>query len=54
MSQSESSVTANEDILKVTIHYCENLKPSILLLQPVLCMHVIDAKSGTYFKKSDR
>lgn len=44
----------NRDIIQVTIHYSDNLKTKILLLQPVICMHVIDAKTGTYLKKSDR
>lgn len=52
---SESFCESNgNNIIQVTIHYCDNLKSKILLLQPVLCMHVIDANTGTYAKKSDR
>lgn len=50
-----SSNSSNcKNIIEVKIHYCDDLKSDILLLQPVLCMHVIDERTGTYLKKSDR
>ncbi|GFR14802.1 jouberin [Trichonephila clavata] len=40
-------------IVKITIHYCD-LKPEKLLVQPIVCMHVVDSIHGSYVKKQDR
>ncbi|GFT04866.1 hypothetical protein NPIL_588021 [Nephila pilipes] len=40
-------------IVKITIHYCE-LKSEKLIVQPVVCMHVVDSTHGSYVKKQDR
>ncbi|XP_054708765.1 jouberin-like isoform X2 [Uloborus diversus] len=45
---------SGDSITKVTVHHCDKLKSEILLRQPVVCMHVVDAENGSYIKKSQR
>lgn len=54
MSSGCDENSSNRDIIQVTVHCSDNLKTKILLLQPAICMHVIDEKTGTYLKKSDK
>ncbi|GIY86718.1 hypothetical protein CDAR_427601 [Caerostris darwini] len=42
-----------KSVIKITIHSSE-LKPKKLLVQPVVCMHVVDSIHGCYVKKQDR
>ncbi|GFV28617.1 odorant receptor [Trichonephila clavipes] len=52
MSSATSHFKENS-IVKITIHYCD-LKPEKLLVQPIVCMHVVDSIHGSYVKKQDR
>ncbi|KAF8785544.1 Jouberin like protein [Argiope bruennichi] len=49
---SNTDMHSNDGVVKITVHHCE-LKLEKLLVQPVVCMHVVDSSHGCYVKKQD-
>ncbi|KAJ3377505.1 Jouberin [Lobulomyces angularis] len=42
-----------DNVVAIKIHSAESLKPNIKVLKPVVMVHIVDARTGTYLKKSD-
>jgi hypothetical protein len=47
----QSEEFSREEVLAVTIHQADKLRPTVHIAHPVVQIHIIDSQTGTYVKK---